>query len=125
MISTIANAGLAPRFYLKDLKMGFSKCTGSDFEQIRKMGFQIDISGVVPKIAAFPEKWIETGRSGCMRKESPGCLCAGEFRNVITFPSGNQKTRTDFVSLKIFSVKEYGESDRCNEGDLIVTFDGF
>jgi len=88
------------------------------------MGFQIDFSEASPHVVACPEGWIETGMYGCMPKESPGSLCAGEFRTVITFPSGNQKTRTDFVAIKIFSVKEYGESDRCNEGDLIVAFDG-
>lgn len=104
--------------------MGFHKCTDSDFERLKKMGFQIDFSEIAPQIVAVPKGWIETGMYGCMPKESPGCLCAGEFRTVITFPSGHQKIRTDFVAIKIFSVKEYGESDRCNEGDLIVAFDG-
>ena len=104
--------------------MGFRKCTDSDFDRLEKMGFQIDFSEIAPQIVAFPEGWIETGTYGCMSKESPGCLCAGEFRTVIRFPSGHQKIRTDFVAIKIFSVKEYGESDRCNEGDLIAAFDG-
>ena len=88
------------------------------------MGFQIDLSGVVPKIAAFPDRWIETGKVGLYGGDGTGCLCAGEFKSVITFSPTSQRVRTNFVAIDLFSAEEYGESDQCNEGDLIVAFDG-
>ena len=102
----------------------FRKCTEQDFESLKKMGFQIDISGVVPKIAAFPDRWIETGKVGLRGGDGTGCLCAGEFKSVITFSQNIQIVKTKFVAIDLFSSEEYGESDQCNEGDLIVSFDG-
>lgn len=104
--------------------MGFRKCTDSDFDRLKKMGFEFNISGDGPKVVAFPGRWVETGQVGLSGRDDAGCLCAGHFQTVIRFSPTSHSLRTDFVAIKVFSVEEYGESDRCNEGDLIVYFDG-
>ena len=88
------------------------------------MGFQIDLSGVVLRITAFPDRWIETGKVGLREENGTGCLCAGYFQTVLKFSPTSHRVRTDFVAIDIFSVEEYGESEQCKEGDLIVYFDG-